>query len=325
MAPQIDFKPLISIITGTYNSSAFIGNLIRSIHAQTYTYFEWLLVDDGSTDDTLACLESLSQRDARVRLFRKEPEGSPALTRNEGIRHAKGALLAFCDHDDFWVPQKLEIQIDAFKRYPEAAIIHTARAVWGRHDTPTAWPVFTWSDKHFARQSAKAALANGCKITHSSTMIPRKLMEEIGRFNGKSLGVDDYHAYLRLAPLGSIVRINLPLTYYGWHQQNLSHVKDLFARGFTNMAAELKKEGAPAAVVRNIEAQAWQRWGVVWLDNKPGNAIPCFFKSMMKRMKIRTLALFFLAFCLLAFSPELRRRCRICLQNLVRPLKNIKN
>ena len=102
---------LISIITPTYNSEQFIGETIRAIQAQTYTDWELLITDDGSSDKTLHLIDEFAAKDPRIKLFTLEKNSGAAVARNNSIKEASGRFIAFCDSDDLWTPDKLEKQI----------------------------------------------------------------------------------------------------------------------------------------------------------------------------------------------------------------------
>lgn len=98
---QLVTAPRITVITPAYNVAAYIGEAVDSVLAQTFQRFEYLVVDDGSTDRTADEVSSRVSRDERVRLIRAEHAGS-ASARNIGLRQARGELVAFLDGDDRW-------------------------------------------------------------------------------------------------------------------------------------------------------------------------------------------------------------------------------
>lgn len=103
---------MISIITPSYNSQAFIGMAIDSVLSQTYSNWELIIVDDCSTDNSADIIQNYVQKDCRIKYFRTDrPSGSPTLPRNIGIKHAAGRHIAFLDSDDAWLPDKLEKQV----------------------------------------------------------------------------------------------------------------------------------------------------------------------------------------------------------------------
>ena len=106
-------KLMISIITPVYNAANFIKKTMEMVQAQSYTNWELLLVDDGSKDDSVSVIKSYLQEnpDERIRLIEKGVNEGAALTRNRGIKEAKGRFIAFLDADDVWLPDKLELQM----------------------------------------------------------------------------------------------------------------------------------------------------------------------------------------------------------------------
>lgn len=103
-------KELVSIITPSYNSSKFIEETIASVQAQTYSYWEMLITDDGSTDNSFEIIKKICKKDSRIKLFSIKNAG-PAVARNNSIKHAKGKYLAFLDSDDLWMPEFLSTSI----------------------------------------------------------------------------------------------------------------------------------------------------------------------------------------------------------------------
>ncbi|MFD2168204.1 glycosyltransferase family 2 protein [Thalassotalea euphylliae] len=115
---------LVSIITPSYNSSEFINATYQSIRNQTHQEWEWLVTDDGSTDDTMNLLEEISNRDSRVKVTQNSQNSGAAVSRNSSIARAKGKYLAFLDSDDLWMPEKLEKHL-AFMEKKNATLSFT--------------------------------------------------------------------------------------------------------------------------------------------------------------------------------------------------------
>ena len=107
---------LVSIITPMHNSEAFISETIKSVINQTYTHWELLLVDDGSTDNTANIVKAFVTQDERIQFYPLVQNAGPALARNVGIQKAKGKYLTFLDADDIWFNNFLENSILTIKR-----------------------------------------------------------------------------------------------------------------------------------------------------------------------------------------------------------------
>jgi len=105
-------KPLVSIVTPSYNSTKFIPATIESVLSQTYQNWEMLIVDDCSKDESRKVIREYSEKDDRIKLIELTENSGAAVARNTAIKAAKGKYIAFLDSDDLWVPTKLEKQIE---------------------------------------------------------------------------------------------------------------------------------------------------------------------------------------------------------------------
>ena len=113
---------MISIIVPLYNAEKFIWETVQSVINQTYKDFELLLVDDCSTDRSLAAAEAIN--DPRVRVIRQEQNSGAYAARNRGLSEAKGRYIAFLDADDKWAPEKLEEELK-FMTEKDAGFVFT--------------------------------------------------------------------------------------------------------------------------------------------------------------------------------------------------------
>lgn len=102
---------LVSIITPVYNSEKYIEGTIESVQAQTHTNWEHILVDDCSSDNSKAIIESYQEQDPRIKYYGLQENSGAGMARNKGIEFAKGKYIAFLDSDDVWYPEKLEKQL----------------------------------------------------------------------------------------------------------------------------------------------------------------------------------------------------------------------
>lgn len=103
--------PLVSIVVPCYNVAAYIADAIESVQSQTYQNWELEITDDASIDDTCAIVESYMKNDSRIHLHKLERNVGAGAARNNSIENAKGRYIAFLDADDWWYPNKLELQL----------------------------------------------------------------------------------------------------------------------------------------------------------------------------------------------------------------------
>ena len=104
-------EPLVSIITPVYNAERFLSDTIKSVQNQTYKNWEMLLVDDCSKDNSAQLIKEFQKYDDRIKYIKLEKNSGASVSRNTGIKNAKGRFIAFVDSDDIWKPEKLEIQV----------------------------------------------------------------------------------------------------------------------------------------------------------------------------------------------------------------------
>lgn len=116
-------KPLFTIVTPVYNAAQTLHRCSNSILGQSFVEWEWLLVDDGSVDNSWEYMEGLAQEDKRIRVFREENMG-PSVARNVGLDNAEGEYVLFMDADDYY-PEKnvLSCLADTIERYSEVDVI----------------------------------------------------------------------------------------------------------------------------------------------------------------------------------------------------------
>ncbi|MBE6731227.1 MAG: glycosyltransferase [Ruminococcaceae bacterium] len=106
-----DNSPLVSVIMPAYNAERFIKEAIASLQAQTHKNWELIVIDDGSKDSTCKILESVAEKDSRIRILKNEKNMGVAQTRNRGLEILKGDYAALLDSDDYWHPQMLSKMI----------------------------------------------------------------------------------------------------------------------------------------------------------------------------------------------------------------------
>ena len=202
--------PLISSIVPVFNGERYLKEALDSIRAQTYRPLEIIVADDGSTDGTAAVMAG-SGSEVRY-LF--QPNAGPAAARNLGLSTARGAFVAFLDHDDLWHPEKLARQMARFQARPDLDVCVThARNVWSPDLTEAA-----------VRYREHPRFAQALPGYVTSTLLARRtLFEEVGQFSPVLQHADGTEWFLRATDRGAAMEL-LPdvLTYHRLHRDNLS-------------------------------------------------------------------------------------------------------
>lgn len=184
--------PVISVIVPAYNAEATILETIRSIQNQTFTDFELIVINDGSTDGTLALLEQV--QDARLRVF-SYPNGGLPVARNRGIQRATGEFISFIDADDLWTADKLERQLQALRQHPEAGVAYSWTAfIDGQSQFLYAREPLAFAGNVYPQLLIDNFISNGSNI-----LLRRQLIEAIGDFDPTLKSGEDWDFYIRLA------------------------------------------------------------------------------------------------------------------------------
>jgi len=209
--------PLVSVLITTLNSSRFINTTLESALGQTLTDLEVLVLDDGSTDDTVERVGRV--RDARIRLWQYPHRGAP-VTLNAGLALARGRYVALLDHDDLWLPAKLARHVDVFDAQPGTAATFSWSALIDQHDRPIAFHPVHWHGPIGFRQ-----LLEDYVIGPSSSLVMRRSsVERAGGFDEQLPRCHDFDLMLRLAfdRANSIVAVTDTLTLYRRHVGQMS-------------------------------------------------------------------------------------------------------
>ncbi len=204
----------ISVIIPTYNRAWCLNKAIDSVLSQTSASFELIVVDDGSTDHTQALLTEYAGRLINL----KQSNQGVSAARNAGIEYAQGALIAFLDSDDEWLPGKLAVQSAFFNSHPNAVACQTEE-IWVRNG------VRVNPKKKHAKPSGdifKRSLSL-CLVSPSAVMLKKSLFDEVGYFDESLPACEDYDMWLRISCRYPVQRLNAPLIVKnGGHNDQLS-------------------------------------------------------------------------------------------------------
>lgn len=204
--------PLVSVIIPVRNGERVIDRTLASAAAQTYCPLEIVVVDDGSTDRTRAIVETAALRDKRIRLYSTSPSGLPA-TRNFGIKHSRGDLIAPLDADDLWHPEKIARQVAIMQSSPNVGVVYCWTVDIDEVDLVIP-PVRAKSD---AEGNIIAAIAanNGIEGSGSTLLIRRSCLDACGGYDpDQVLGAEDWKLDFRLAEICDFAVVRAHLVGY---------------------------------------------------------------------------------------------------------------
>lgn len=216
----------VSVIIPAYNRANLIGETIQSVLDQTFTDFEIIVVDDGSTDNTREVIDSF--KDPRISYKYQENRGVAA-ARNTGIRFSGGEYIAFLDSDDLWLPQNLELKVKLLDACPDTALVFSdyyafdgdTGATVGTHWQNRPYRYLLESEERI-RRPFKATLPFVTLMNPVAVMVRSYVFNEVGYFDESLRGTDDWDMWIRIFQRFLIGAINTPLARFRYHDSRFT-------------------------------------------------------------------------------------------------------
>ena len=200
--------PSVSVIIPTYQRPHLVSQTIESVLAQTYTDYEIIVVNDGSTDNTKEVLASFGDK---ITVINQENQGVAA-ARNTGIMAARGRYIAFLDHDDLWQPNKLKKQIACLESHPNFGLVYSDMFYF--NDVGLFPDTYAKLYPVPPVQHCWTLFVRNTIPTCSVVVVRRECLDDVGLFDETMPPCDDYDLWLRLIEKWPICFINEPLVYY---------------------------------------------------------------------------------------------------------------
>lgn len=233
--------PAVTLLMPVYNAGRFVGETVDSVLAQTMGDFEFLIIDDGSTDDSLSTLRRFASADSRIRLISRPNTGYIAAL-NEGLEKASAPLIARLDADDLADPRRLELQLVRMSAEPDLVALGSNATAIDEAGRPLGdYPVPLTHDEIEASH-----LRGSSAIHHPAVMLRAEAVRRVGGYRGQFMPCEDFDLWLRLAEVGPVANLPEPLLK-----------KRLFVG--SAVATNLEKQ---RRLVEQILRETWQRRGL---------------------------------------------------------------
>jgi glycosyltransferase involved in cell wall biosynthesis len=291
---------LVSIVVPVYNGEKYLKKTIESILEQTYSNFELLLINDGSSDTSAKLIDALVATDKRIKGFSKE-NGGVANARNYGVSLAKGELIAFCDQDDLWLPNKLEKQLPLFEN-PNVGLVYCGAVV----------------EALLYGKTSKGSLANKQRgyvfdqlvqlnmLTCCTAVVRKKHLLKAGGFDDDLalMGVDDWHLWLKMSLICEFDFVPEHLAVHVFHGDNYSsndekmHQAELVCLAkIKAFATQFDKTAQWADIIQNLHIRYAQSYISAGLFNLAGD-------TFMRAHQTRQNSLFWAKGLMLKIVPD---------------------
>ena len=215
---KVNHHPAISVILPVYNAEAYVREAVESILNQTFTDFELIIINDGSTDGSGVILRELAARDARIVLVERPNEGA-ASARNKALEMARADLIALTDADDVSMPERFALQHARMVQEPELAVLGSFMRNMDKEGNIIGLDEYLLTPKEVALH-----VDPSCLVAHATVMMRREAVLKAGGYRKAfSSYSEDYDLWLRMIDLGYAFA-NLPQPLYNrrWHGANVS-------------------------------------------------------------------------------------------------------
>ncbi len=233
-------QPLVSVLMPVYNGEKYISEAIDSILQQTYTHFELLIINDGSTDTSKEII--LSYNDPRIRYIENETNSGLIFTLNRGIDLAQGKYIARMDADDISLPKRLALQVAYLEQHPTIGMCGASA-----YRIDAAGNIVGKMGKICDTNLLQASLLFSSPYIHPLMMIRTPLLQQ-NKYNAAYKHGEDYELWIRLAEQTKGANLPNYLLHYRWHDSNISvvynevqiaHNKVLVAQAMKHLGIEI--------------------------------------------------------------------------------------
>jgi glycosyltransferase involved in cell wall biosynthesis len=244
--------PAVSVLLPVYNAELYIREAVDSILSQTFTEFELLALDDGSTDKSLAILREYESKDRRVHVFSSRENRGVVSTANELIAKARGHYLARMDADDICLPERLEKQVTFLDSSPG----YVAVGGWVEHMNLNSQPIGIIKTPLGHAEIDEAHLKGHCSIWHPSVTMRAAAVASVGGYHNDFSPAEDLELWLRLAEVGNLANLPQVLVRYRLHRSALSERERQMQQDRARRACE--RAWARRGIKGTFEATHWR-------------------------------------------------------------------
>lgn len=231
-------NPAVTVLMAVYNGETWLREAVESILSQTFEDFEFLIIDDGSTDRTFEILNFFRDRDFRIRLVRNESNLGLITSLNRGLELAKGTYIARMDADDISLPNRLETQVEYMEQHPEVGVCSAWLETFGKKRGEI------WKSPLRDEEIKARLFCNSC-IWHPAAIMRKEVFEQHGLcYNPAYPRSEDYKLWTEMAHFSKLANIPKVLVRYRLHENQETRRP--------NSSRKIRKEMAEAFLEREL-------------------------------------------------------------------------
>ena len=198
-----NITPKVAVIVPAYNSEKFISQALDSVLRQTYSNWECIIVDDGSTDNTAAIVKQYCQKDGRFRYFYQNNSG-PCIARNTAMANSNGEFILPIDSDNYIADTYMEKAVNRFQEFPETELVYGLSEKFGKEAGIRELPDYSYDQLLFV-----------CNMIDMCAMFRRSSFNRVGVFHSNVRGLEDWDLWIGMfTPESVVYRIPEVMFYY---------------------------------------------------------------------------------------------------------------
>jgi glycosyltransferase involved in cell wall biosynthesis len=209
----------VSVVMSVFNGERYLHAAIESILGQTFRDFEFIIVDDASTDRTPEILAGFARQDQRVVLLRQSVNGGYTRGLNLALAIARAPYIARQDADDISLPDRLARQVAYLEAHPAVGVVGSLVELIDRDGRPLHRSFFP---RALSNSEIQAQLWVSNCICHGSVLIRRRWLDQVGTYDVSLEPAEDYDLWLRLGEVCELVNLGTPLYQYRYHDESVS-------------------------------------------------------------------------------------------------------
>jgi glycosyltransferase involved in cell wall biosynthesis len=231
--------PEVSVVMAAYNSFPYVKNCVDSILNQSFNDFEFIIIDDGSTDGTGDYLQNRAKLDHRIHLIQQQNQG---LTKslNKGLKIAKGEFIARIDADDIAVSNRFEKQVNYLNQHQDVVLLGSSIEMMTADGLPMGLRIL---DKKHSQIRKKLLQGDSCALSHPAVMFRKDVAIDIGGYDESYPVGQDLDFFLRMSEKGKVE--NLPDSLLFWRQHKQSVNRTQFKKW-----ADVKRRAVKSTIMR---------------------------------------------------------------------------
>lgn len=254
--------PMVSVVMSVYNGERFLREAVESILDQRFREFEFIIIDDGSTDRSALMLDHYQNTDGRVKVYHERHAGL-AKSLNQGCAIAQGKYIARMDADDVASKDRLVWQVNFLESHPEIAVLGGAVEWIDENGKSLETPRYPSED----REIKKILHSGYCALWHPTVLLRREMFLSVGGYRSVVAHAEDYDLWLRMADHFQLANLEAVVLKYRIHGYQISVRKRMQqTQGMlaAQVAAKRRRYGLsdPLSEIKEITPEALVAWGV---------------------------------------------------------------